>query len=106
MKDMVRLFKMEFGEFDNIVFKTDEPNPSLSSKKSGLSVNSEYQTTLDKIQPLLTMPSYFRGGEREAIARLEKKVISQHDYVNNFNKPKSISTNAKGNPFEPTTTGL
>ena len=106
MKDMVRLFKMEFGEFDNIVFKTDEPNPSLSSKKSGLSVDSEYQTTLDKILPLLTMPSYFRGGEREAIARLEKKVISQHDYVNNFNKPKSISTNAKGNPFEPTTTGL
>ena len=106
MKDMVRLFTLEFGDFDNIVFKTNDPNPSLTSRKKSLSVNSQHQTSLDKIRPLLATPSYFRGGESEAITRLEKKVISQHDYVNSFNKPKSISTNVKGNPFEPTTTGL
>lgn len=106
MKDMVRIFTREFGDFENIVFQTNELNPPLSSRKKGLTVNSQYQTSLDKIRPFLTSPGYFRGGESEAIVRLENKVISQHDYVNSFNKPKSISTNVKGNPFEPTTTGL
>ena len=106
MKDMVRLFKTEFGDFDNIVFATNDPNPSSGKPKQALSVNSEYQISLDKIRPLLTKPTYFIGGESEAIARLEKKVISQQDYVNSFNKPKSISTNTKDNPMEPTTTGL
>ena len=33
MKDMVRLFKTEFGDFDNIVFATNDPNPSASKPK-------------------------------------------------------------------------
>ena len=106
MKDMVRLFKTEFGDFDNIVFKTNDPTPSANRRKQVLSVNSEYRVSLDQIRPLLSTSGYFRGGENEAITRLEKKVISQNDYVKSFNKPKSISTNIQGNPMEPTTTGL
>ncbi len=106
MKDMVRLFKTEFGDFDNIVFKTADPNPSSNRRKQGPTLNSEYQVSLDKIRPLLSESGYFHGGENEAITRLEKKVISQPDYVNTFNKPKSVSTNIQGNPMEPTTTGL
>ena len=106
MKDMVRLFRIEFGDFDNIVLKTNDLKPSTSSRKKGLSINSKYQTSLGQIRTLLTKPSYFRGGESEAITRLEQKVVSQHHYVNSFNKPKSVSTNLTGNPMEPTTTGL
>ena len=106
MKDMNRLFKTEFGDYENIIFKTNDPNPSSHKRKQSLSVNSKYQVSLDKIRPLLTAAGYFLGGENEAIARLEKKVTSQHDYVKSFNKPKSISTNVQGNPMEPTTTGL
>ena len=106
MKDMIRLFKTEFGDFDNIVFKTNDPNPSANRRKQVLSVNSEYRVSLDQIRPLLSTSGYFLGGENEAITRLEKKVISQNDYVKSFNKPKSISTNIQGNPMEPTTTGL
>ena len=106
MKDMVRLFKTEFGDFDNIVFKTNDPNPSSNRLKDGMFVSSEYLVSLDKIRPLLCAPGYFSGGESEALTRFERKVLSQHDFVKNFNKPKSISTNVQGNPMEPSTTGL
>ena len=106
MKDMVRLFRAKFGDFDNIVFKTNDPDLSPSESKQGLSVKSEHLISLDEIRPLLSAPGYFRGGENEAITRLEKKVTSQHDYVRRFNKPKSISSNVQGNPMEPSTTGL
>ena len=106
MKDMVRLFKIEFGDYENIIFETNDPNPSSNERKQDVSVNSKYQVSLDKIRSSLSTAGYFRGGENEAITRLEKKVISQNDYVNCFNKPKSISTNIQGNPMEPTTTGL
>ena len=106
MKDMVRLFKIEFGDYENIIFETNDPNPSSNERKQDVSVNSKYQVSLDKIRPSLSTVGYFHGGENEAITRLEKKVISQNDYVNSFNKPKSISTNIQGNPMEPTTTGL
>ena len=49
---------------------------------------------------------YFPGGEREALKRLKKKVSERPDFVNNFKKPKTFSTNEEGNPMEPTTTGL
>ena len=106
MKDMVRLFKTEFGDFDNIVFKTNDPKPSSNRLKDCVFVNSEYLVSLKKIQPLLSAPGYFLGGETEALARFERKVVSQRDFVKNFNKPKSISTNVQGNPMEPSTTGL
>jgi cryptochrome len=49
---------------------------------------------------------YFKGGETEALSRLEHKVSSQPDYVNVFRKPKTCSTNLPNNPSEPSTTGL
>ena len=106
MKDMVRLFKTEFGDYENIIFKTNDSNFSPNERNRHISVNSKYQVSLDKIRPHLNTSGYFRGGENEALIRLEKKVTSQRDYVNSFNKPKSISTNVQGNPMEPTTTGL
>jgi len=106
MKDMVRLFKTEFGDFDNIVFETKDPNLLSNRHKESLILDSQYKISLDKLRPMLGAPGYFRGGESEALRRLENKVISQRDFVNNFNKPKSISTNVQGNPMEPSTTGL
>jgi cryptochrome len=50
--------------------------------------------------------SYFPGGETEALARLQRKVSGKVDFVNNFRKPKTASTNESGNPMEPSTTGL
>lgn len=49
---------------------------------------------------------YFPGGESEALERLRRKVTEVPDYVNEFSKPDSYSTNEDQNPLEPTTTGL
>ena len=62
MKDMVRLFSTEFGDFDNIVFKINALTPASNSHEKGLQVKSEYQISLDKIRPLLSTSGYFRGG--------------------------------------------
>ena len=50
--------------------------------------------------------SYFLGGETEALKRLEMKISERPDFVNNFKKPLTCSTNNTENPMEPTTTGL
>ncbi len=50
--------------------------------------------------------NYFKGGETEALNRLQQKVSSQTDFVNTFRKPKTSSTNSDSNPLEPSTTGL
>ena len=49
---------------------------------------------------------YFPGGESEALKRLRRKVMEAPDYVNEFSKPDTCSTNDNQNPLEPTTTGL
>ena len=40
------------------------------------------------------------------LERLKKKISEAPDYVNQFSKPDTFSTNEDGNPLEPTTTGL
>jgi cryptochrome len=50
--------------------------------------------------------SYFLGGETEALRRLREKIIERPDFVNNFRKPSTYSTNDLENLMEPTTTGL
>jgi len=50
--------------------------------------------------------SYFLGGETEALRRLKEKITERPDFVNNFRKPATYSTNDIENPMEPTTTGL
>jgi len=49
---------------------------------------------------------YFPGGESEALLRLRNKVTERPNFVNNFKKPCTLSTNEEGNPMEPSTTGL
>ena len=50
--------------------------------------------------------AYFRGGESEALERLSRKVRDRPEFVNQFSKPSTVSTNERGNPMEPSTTGL
>lgn len=54
------------------------------------------------------VPGFFRGGETEALRRLEVKVgaAGRTDYVCSFRKPQTASTNEPGKPLEPHTTGL
>ena len=49
---------------------------------------------------------YFTGGETEALERLREKVTDRVQFVNDFRKPKTVSTNSKDDPREPSTTGL
>ena len=50
--------------------------------------------------------SYFIGGETEALKRFRTKISNSPDYVKEFRKPSTISTNVESKPMEPTTTGL
>ena len=50
--------------------------------------------------------SYFLGGEDEALNRLKRKVSELPNFVNEFRKPKTVSTNEEADPREPSTTGL
>ena len=50
--------------------------------------------------------SYFLGGEDEALNRLNRKVTELPNFVNEFRKPKTVSTNDETDPREPSTTGL
>ena len=49
---------------------------------------------------------YFGGGESEALERLRRKVSERPEFVNEFSKPSTMSTNEMGSPMEPSTTGL
>jgi cryptochrome len=55
---------------------------------------------------IMSVKSYFIGGETEALSRLNTKVSGQVEYVNTFRKPKTMSTNSDDAPMEPSTTGL
>lgn len=67
-------------------------------------VNREYLATYP---PHIDVEkNYFRGGETEAHNRLRRKVIDEPEFINQFSKPSTISTNDPSNPMEPSTTGL
>lgn len=53
-----------------------------------------------------TNMTYFSGGEDEALNRLKRKVSDFPNFVNEFSKPNTVSTNERENPREPSTTGL
>jgi cryptochrome len=106
MKDMVRIFTEEFGDFQNIFFDTKDPIKSNRPHHQKLMINTPYSINLVEIEESTIGSSYFVGGETEALARLENKVISEKEYVNNFSKPRTQSTNLDGRPMEPSTTGL
>jgi deoxyribodipyrimidine photolyase len=55
----------------------------------------------------VTRNAYFKGGETEALKRLQTKVIDQIDFVCKFKKPETSSTTSAVSMFrEPSTTGL
>lgn len=73
------------------------------------SLASNYHITMDEIRlraSEIDSHGYFPGGESHALERLKKKISEAPDYVNQFSKPDTFSTNEDGNPLEPTTTGL
>ena len=118
MRDMENIFYKSFGG-DLGFFNVPKPMESVSSLPfsnemmkivsknnilSKLIISDE--TLKNEIKNLLTGFDYFPGGESEAISRLTKKISTNPDYVNNFSKPSTVSTNEKHNPLEPSTTGL
>ena len=106
MNDMIQIFSKEFGDWRNIVFGVTDINSSDYQPKQCQIIESEFSTTLEEFKPRPNPSSYFIGGESIALQRLENKVLLEKQFVKNFSKPNSISTNTEGNPFEPTTTGL
>ena len=106
MNDMIQIFSEEFGDWQNIVFDVTDINLSDYQSKRCQIIESEFSTRLEESKSRLDASSYFIGGESIALQRLENKVLLEKQFVNNFSKPNSISTNTEGNPFEPTTTGL
>ena len=112
MKDMEKLFSNLFPKDENGFYGVDEPLDLPESSKSVLENYSEivkdYLFDVNKELSLLEKDSksYFKGGESEALVRLERKVSSEEEYIRNFRKPRTTSTNDPENPLEPETTGL
>ena len=124
MKDMLKFFSSRLGIGDDGFFQVEDPLPHPSQLKPlpPLKVFSSsghpdplrsYSTDeLTELLPaslkddLYSRVSYFPGGETEALSRLQRKVSGQVDFVNEFRKPKTASTNEPGDPMEPSTTGL
>ncbi len=124
MKDMLKLFSTRLGNRDGGFFQVDAPLPPPTQLKPLPSLeifsatgppDSLRSYSTDELTELLpaslkdeihSRVSYFPGGETEALSRLQRKVSGQFDFVNDFRKPKTASTNASGDPMEPSTTGL
>ena len=116
MQDMQKIFddffeKTPAGHLIDIPLA--DPQKIQSDKKQiknlkNLSKSSKYHVPLKLILESIpkTSKSYFIGGETEALKRLKNKISDRPNYVKNFRKPSTISTNLESNPMEPTTTGL
>ncbi|MDC0243188.1 deoxyribodipyrimidine photo-lyase/cryptochrome family protein [Marine Group III euryarchaeote] len=112
MKDMEKLFSNLFPKDENGFYGVDEP---LDIPEITKSLPDNYSEAIkdyifDAEEELSLFKkdskSYFKGGESEALVRLEKKVSSEEEYIRNFRKPRTTSTNDPENPLEPETTGL
>ena len=115
MKDMDKVFSSHFDKNEDGFYEIDDPIPEPGKIKSfpdTPELNSlPIGNLIEKISKILntdimSVKSYFPGGETEALSRLNKKVSGQVEYVNTFRKPKTMSTNTTGDPMEPSTTGL
>lgn len=121
-RDMEKIFEENhiLGPYGSLL-EGDLPNPNKVRSESLLldliSKNnhfSEYLVSTNEIKEYnyrLRLDigfdkSYFLGGESEALKRLKMKISERPDYVSNFRKPKTASTNEIENPMEPSTTGL
>ena len=124
MKDMERIFSSTFETNSDGFFAIDEPAnapikiqppPDLNSLGISNSSPESHPLSIDELAEkishhvginLKSIKSYFIGGEKEALSRLQRKVSGNIEYVNTFRKPKTMSTNTDGEPLEPSTTGL
>ena len=112
MKDMEKLFSNLFPKDESGFYSVDEPLDIPERSKPVLDnyskIVKEYLFDIEKELSLFKKDSksYFKGGESEALVRLEKKVSSEEEYIRNFRKPRTTSTNDPENPLEPETTGL
>ena len=115
MKDMDQVFSSHFDKNDHGFYIIDDPLPAPEEIKpfpsltelSSLSIEHLTEQISQKLKvDIMSVKSYFPGGETEALSRLSKKVSGQVEYVNTFRKPKTMSTNSTGEPMEPSTTGL
>lgn len=112
MKDMEKIFFNIFPKDETDFYSVDEP---LDIPEITKSLPDNYSEAIkdyifDAEEELSLFKkdskSYFKGGESEALVRLEKKVSSEEEYIRNFRKPRTTSTNDPENPLEPETTGL
>ena len=112
MKDMEKIFSNIFPKDETDFYSVDEP---LDVPEIAKSLPDNYSEAIkdyifDAEEELSLFKkdskSYFKGGESEALVRLEKKVSSEEEYIRNFRKPRTTSTNDSENPLEPETTGL
>lgn len=124
MKDIEKVFALTYPRDAEGFYKIPHPlaePANLKNSPEGFSlkkVSSHFAGEVHSVNSLKNKFSdlgflkttaenfYFRGGETEALARLERKVSSRQDFVNSFRKPKTTSTNLPENPMEPSTTGL
>ena len=94
--------------------KQIKPNINVMQSLANNDILSKYYIPFTDLQQeamkidsnLETGTHYFLGGENEALVRLKRKVSDSHNFVNDFSKPHTVSTNEQGNPLEPSTTGL
>ena len=112
MKDMEKLFSKIYPKNIDNFYTVDNPQEIPEIKVSKI---EKYRDIADKyvfdVKDKLSLlnknyETYFKGGESEALIRLNKKVISEPEYIKNFRKPKTVSTNNPKDPLEPETTGL
>lgn len=117
MKDMQHIFEKTFGKYLDF-FNVPKPlTPVINIPQINMSVKNLLDEKLfeflmsdiilkGEIKKFSTTVDYFPGGETEAVSRLRQKITENPDYVNNFSKPSTYSTNENQNPLEPSTTGL
>ena len=112
MKDMDKLFSKIFPKDGLGLYSIEEP-VELPGDVKGIPehfaefispyeiiVNEALETVRGVTEP------YFKGGEAEALKRLNDRVHSQQQFIRDFEKPRTMSTNQPDNPSEPFTTGL
>jgi len=123
MKDIERIFASTFGKDEAGFFRVPDTLPApkqlppppkqfrpdnIPSPDFTFFTCATLQDHLQSSNLLCTSPghAHFKGGETEALLRLQRKVSTKMDFVNSFRKPKTASTNLLGDPLEPSTTGL
>ena len=105
MKDMEKLFSNIYPKDEDGFYSIDEPldipESSKPVAKNYPKVVENYIFDIEKELSILKKDSksYFKGGESEALIRLEKKVSSEEEYIRNFRKPRTTSTNNPENPL-------